>query len=76
VLARLDGPERRVLEVLLDAYPDPMRKKDVGAAAGYSVGEKIGGTFGNVLGRLRSLGLIDYPQTGYARAEPVLFLDR
>lgn len=75
VFARLDGPERRVLEAIVDAYPDAIAKHDAGERAGYTVGEKIGGTFGNILGRLRSLGLIDYPAPGYVAAEPVLFLE-
>lgn len=76
VYSRLDGPERRVLEVLVAAYPDALHKQEVGASAGYAVGEKVGGTFGNILGRLRSLGLVDYPQAGYAAATSVLFLER
>jgi uncharacterized protein len=76
VYARLDGPERRVLEVLVEAWPDALSKQDVGTAAGYTVGDRVGGTFGNILGRLRSLGLIDYPSAGLARAEDVLFLER
>jgi hypothetical protein len=75
VMERLADPERRVLRAVIDAYPHDISKQDVGAAAGYSVGEKVGGTFGNILGRLRSLGLIDYPRQGYVRAESVLFLD-
>lgn len=75
VFARLGETERRVLQVLVDAYPDPMSKQGVGAAAGYTVGPAVGGTFGNILGRLRSLALIDYPSPGQAVALPVLFLD-
>lgn len=75
IYARLDGPERRVLQVLVDVHPRPLAKQEVGERAGYTVGPKIGGTFGNILGRLRSLGLIEYPAPGLAVAEPVLFLD-
>lgn len=74
VYERLAGTERRVLEVIVDAYPAELHKRDVGAAAGYTVGEKVGGTFGNILGKLRTLGLIDYPSTGYVRAAPVMFI--
>lgn len=74
VLERLDGPERRVLGVLIEAYPYALSKQTVGTEAGYQVGAKVGGTFGNVLGRLRSLGLIDYPAAGQAKACDVLFL--
>lgn len=75
VYARLDGPERRVLEVLVDVYPDTITKQSAGELAGYTVGDRVGGTFGNILGRLRSLGLIDYPAPGMVGALPVLFLE-
>lgn len=75
VMDRMDGPEARVLQVLIDAYPEAMTKQECGARAGYSVGDNVGGTFGNILGRLRSLGLIDYPQTKTVVALPVLFLE-
>lgn len=75
VFARLADPERRVLRAVVDAYPDQIEKVQVGAAAGYTVGDKIGGTFGNILGKLRSLGLIAYPAQGWVVAEPVLFLE-
>ncbi len=73
VYGRLDGPERRVLEVLVDIYPQPLSKQETGERAGYTVGPKVGGTFGNILGRLRSLGLIDYPTPGQVVALEVLF---
>lgn len=71
---RLDGPEWRVLSALIETYPDDLTKQDCGARAGYTVGENVGGTFGNILGRLRSLGLIEYPSPGRVVALPVLFL--
>jgi hypothetical protein len=74
VFARLSEPERRVLREIVEVYPDSIRKQDAGAGAGYSVGDKVGGTFGNILGRLRSLGLIDYPSPGAVVACDVLFL--
>ena len=46
-----------------------------GELAGYTVGDRVGGTYGNILGRLRSLGLIDYPSPGEVVALPVLFLE-
>lgn len=73
VLARLDNPEQRVLSILIGTYPNPMVKQELGARAGYQVGASVGGTFGNILGRLRSLGVIDYPSPGQAVATDVLF---
>ena len=75
IYAKLDGPERRVLEALVTHYPTPLAKREVGELAGYTVGDRVGGTFGNILGRLRSLGLIDYPSPGEAVALPLLFLE-
>jgi hypothetical protein len=71
---RLDGPERRVLEALVDVWPDDLSKQDLGERAGYTVGPKVGGAYGNILGRLRSLGLIEYPAQGRAVAADILFL--
>lgn len=76
VYARLDGPERRVLQVLVDAYESgegAISKQECGTRAGYTVGDRVGGTFGNILGRLRTLGLIDYPSPGEVAALEVLF---
>jgi hypothetical protein len=70
VLQRLGGPEQRLLRPLLEAYPRALSNADLAAAAGYTAGA---GAFNNPRGRLRSLGLIDYPQPGYVVARPLLF---
>lgn len=72
VLDRLPGPERRILGVLLEAYPRPVSNEDLAAKAGYADG---GGAFNNPRGRLRSLGLVDYPTKGVVVAKPLLFLE-
>lgn len=72
VLARLAGPERRVLEPLITAYPDPLTVDELAARSGYGAG---GGAFGNTRGRLRTLGLVDYPRPGQVRAATLLFPD-
>lgn len=71
VLARLPGPEARILSVLLDAYPEAVANDDLARQAGYEPG---GGAFNNPRGRLRSLGLVDYPQRGTVVARAVLFV--
>jgi hypothetical protein len=71
VLDRLPGPERRILEVILAKYPEPMGNEECAIAAGYTPG---GGAFNNPRGRLRTLGLIEYPQSGQVRARDLLFL--
>jgi hypothetical protein len=73
VLDRLPGPEQRILKPLLESYPAPMGMEDLARAAGYEPG---GGAFNNPRGRLRSLGLIDYPERGQVVARDILFLER
>lgn len=72
VLAALDGPMAKILTVLLETYPDPISKETLAERAGYAEG---GGAFQNPLGRLRSCGLIEYPQKGQVVALPLLFLE-
>lgn len=69
----LDGPRRKILQPLLDAYPSALSREALAAAAGY---EPRGGAFQNPLGALRSLGLIDYPAAGQVVALPILFIER
>ena len=70
VLDRLPRPEQSILRPLLDCYPEPLWKSELSERAG-----RRGGAFNNPLGRLRSLGLIAYPQPGQAVALPLLFLE-
>ena len=72
ILAKLPGPEQRLLRPLLDAYPSPVSNTELAAAAGYTPGA---GSFNNPRGRLRTLGLIEYPTGGYCRAKALLFPD-
>jgi hypothetical protein len=70
VLAKLPGPEQRILRPLLYCYPKAMPKNDLAHAAGYTPGA---GGFNNPCGRLRSLGLIEYPHPGMCAARALLF---
>jgi hypothetical protein len=72
VLERLPGPECKILRVLLDTYPRPVSNETLAERSGYTDG---GGAFNNPRGRLRSLGLIDYPSKGMVVARPILFLE-
>lgn len=72
VLERLPGPEQRILRVLLEAFPAAVENDELARRAGYEPG---GGAFQNPRGRLRSLGLVDYPERGKVRAAEVLFLE-
>lgn len=72
VLAKLKGPEQRILTPLLKSYPEPMATDDLAWAANYAPGS---GGYNNPKGRLRTLGLIDYPSPGMICAADLLFLD-
>jgi hypothetical protein len=67
----LNGPQIRILDPLLAAYPNDMGRDELAAAAGY---EPKGGAFANPLGSLRSLGLIEYPSAGRVVAREGVFL--
>jgi hypothetical protein len=71
VLAKLPKAQREILRVLIPAHPAPMAKEDVATKAGLVAGA---GHTVSMFGRLRSLGLIDYPTPGQVVATPVLFL--
>ena len=71
VLSILDGPGKRILRPLLEVYPDSMSKVDLATAAGYKADA---GGFTGPLSRLRTMGIIDYPESGKAIAESFLFL--
>lgn len=75
VMSHLDASEAKLLQAIIDHYPSPVDKREAAAEAGYAVADKIGGRVGNLFGRLRSLGFIDYPSPGDAVALPVLFLE-
>jgi hypothetical protein len=70
VRAKLSGPQVKVLDPAINAYPSPISSDDVAAAAGYSSGS---GGYNNLRGSLRTIGLIDYPSPGMVRAADWLF---
>ncbi|MDB5448075.1 MAG: hypothetical protein JWQ97_3392 [Phenylobacterium sp.] len=69
-LAKVQPQHRRVMEIVLRAYPDQVSREDVAAEVGMNAG---GGGFNNYLGRLRSLLMLDYPAPGFVRATDFLF---
>jgi hypothetical protein len=73
VYAMVSGSQAAILRVLVDRYPDRITRAELAELVGQAA---AGGGFANNLGRLRSLGWIDYPGPGLVRAEPVLFLER
>jgi hypothetical protein len=70
----LVGPSRwAILNELIKNYPEAIAKAELADRAGVSAASS---GYTNNLGSLRTLGLIEYPQPGMVRAEPVLFLER
>lgn len=56
VMEKIDGPLRRILMPILEAYPSGMSQAAAGEAAGYS---STSGTWATYLSKLRSLELIE-----------------
>lgn len=73
IFSRLPGPERRILEVVIEAYPDPIDREKLASRVGYTSVRSKG--FANPMGRLRTIGFIDYPSTTTVVALPVLFME-
>jgi hypothetical protein len=72
VLSVLPNPEQRILKPLLDAYPKALHDEELAPLAKYKPG--VGG-FNNPKGRLRTLGLIEYPQPRHSVASSILFFE-
>lgn len=66
----LDGPHRKILDVLLHACGREVGRTEVAERAGY---EATGGTFNRYVSHLSSLGLIRYPKRTTVAAAPILF---
>ena len=69
VLRKLRPNERKVLQVLIEAYPEGVANVDLATQAGYS--EKTS-SYQQARGSLGSFGLIKY-ENGMAKAEDILF---
>lgn len=70
ILGKLPGPEGRILSVLLKHYPKSMDSTKLAEASGYTPGS---GGFNNPRGRLKTLGLVEYPSPGMVVAKDLLF---
>jgi hypothetical protein len=60
-LGIVTGPQKTILEALIACHPNPIAKNALAEQIGVS--STSGGYFNN-LGRLRTLGAVDYPQPG------------
>lgn len=68
--SKLSGPQGRILAHLTLAYPAELTRDELADRAGASPGSSA---YANNLGRMRSLGIIDYPSRGRVRATELLF---
>jgi hypothetical protein len=71
VYGLLSNAQARILRELVALYPDDVSKADLAVAAEQSPSSS---GYANNLGRLRTLGFIDYPRPGRVTATPLLFL--
>jgi hypothetical protein len=71
IKAKLQPALRRLLDVVIKRHPHAIDRQALGAEVGLSAAS---GNFGNYLGRLHRLGLVDYPSPRRVIAAPVLFL--
>lgn len=72
VQRRLPPARWKIIEALIDAYPDAIDRAELGERSDQS---PTSGGYANHLGALRSLGLLDYPSKGRVIATPALFLE-
>lgn len=70
--AKLPRPLWQILEALIGAYPGDLSKDEL---ADQVCASPTSSGYQNNLGRLRSLGFIDYPKPGRAMARAELFLE-
>lgn len=70
VLSQLSGPERRILEAAIAAYPEAGSNEQIAAHAGYSASST---SYTNPRGALKTKELITYPAPGMVMAAEWLF---
>ena len=72
VADKLQPAQLRLLQVAINVWPGAVRGDELASLAGVS---PVSSAFANNRGRLRSLGLLTYPEAGLVRAADVLFPD-
>jgi len=70
VMGKLKPAQQRVLQVVLERYPDDISREDLAEATGYTQS----GNFNNIISSLSSLGVIAKSRAGHVRAEDVMFV--
>lgn len=72
LFAKLGSAETKILKEIMSVYPNAINKDLLASACGYS--NVRSGGFSEPIGRLRELGIVDYPQTGQVKAAEWLYL--
>jgi predicted transcriptional regulator len=68
-LGKVSPSEGKLLQALIDAYPAPIERGLLAQQTGYTEN----GHFNNMLGHLRTLGVVEYPGNRQVAATDVLF---
>lgn len=71
VFSMLTPSQRKLLKVLIAAYPDALSNERLGAETGY----QLSGRFHNLRGELKRMGFVDYPAGAQTAASSMLFLE-
>jgi hypothetical protein len=74
IMSMLGGAHEKIIRELISAYPHSINRVRLGELAGYS--NVLSKGFKNAIGRLRTLGFVEYPDTSTARASALLFLKK
>lgn len=74
IMAKLSGPEQRILRVVLGYYPQPVTKDRIAADCEPPYTNIRSGGFSEPLGRLNTLGIVR-TLNGQVVASPALFLE-
>lgn len=72
IFAKLAPAYVRILKPLVNAFPDHLDRTELAGLAETSASSS---GYANNLGKLRTLGLLDYPGPGQVVAAPILFVD-
>ena len=70
--AILSGPQKKILDVLREIYPEAISKEELAERTGYRA---TGGGFGNLVGNMRTAGIATYPSAGTVKCAEWLFLE-
>lgn len=71
VMSKLQPVQQRVLQAILDVYPEDISRAELAEKTGYEAGS---GHFSNLISSLSKLGVIARAGAGFVRAEDLLFI--